>query len=425
MNRHDPSVAHVAHGLHLPRQGKKREELKKLMEEARRDDADWRHGKTAGYVFYAGEDILEVAQEAYLMFFSENGLGLKAFPSLKRFETEVVAMIARLLHGDQAIGNMTSGGTESLLLTVKTARDRARVEHPHITEPAIVLPVTAHPAFNKAAHYFGLKVIRTPVREDFRADVSALEAAITENTVLVVGSAPDYSYGVIDPISDLAAIAQERKIYFHVDACMGGFLLPFLEKLGYAIPPFDFRVPGVTSISADIHKYGFGAKGASTLLYRDASIHKYQGFDFQDWPTGLYSSPTIAGTRPGGAIAAAWAVMHYLGEEGYLKLAEKIMCTTTALIQGINQIPELEVWGKPDMSLFAYGSRTLDIYAVADGMSARGWFVNRQMVPPGIHLTVTPAHEPIIDSYLRDLTIVTCEVAQGKLQGQGTPVTYN
>lgn len=412
-------------GLQLPKKGKSRAELRGLMHEARAGDVDWRRGRVASLVFYAGDEILETVKEAYLMFFSENGLSPSAFPSLRRFESEVVAMVADLLHGEGAVGTLTAGGTESLLLAVKTARDWAFAQRPEVRTPEIVMPATAHPALDKAAHYFRLRAVRVPVGEDFRADIAALREAITGETVLLVGSAPGYVHGVIDPIEAIAGLAAERGILCHVDACMGGFVLPFLPKLGYAVPPFDLRVEGVTSISADLHKYGFSAKGASALLYRSEALHRHQGFEFGDWPSGRYRTETLAGTRPGGAIAAAWAVMQALGEEGYLTLVERVMTTTARLIQGINGIPGLQVWGSPAASLFGYGSRTLDIFAVADGMVAKGWFVNRQQDPPGIHLTVTPAHEPIVEEYLADLAAVAETVGKGLGRTGDSTVAYN
>lgn len=414
-------------GARLPRNGTPPDELRRLLREARKDDARWREGRTGSLVYFAGDDVVRVAQEAYLDYFLANGLGPKAFPSLKRLETEVVAMTAGLLGGEHALGNFTSGGTESILLAVKAARDRARAECPQVETPELLLPRTAHPAFDKAAHYFGLNAVRVPVRDDFRADVDAIRQAITANTVLIVGSAPQYPHGVVDPIAELAPIAAERGIPFHVDACVGGYFLPFLRKLGHPVPEFDFRVPGVSSISADLHKYGFGARGASTIVYRDAHLHRYQKFqlDYPEWPVGLYSTPTMSGSRPGGAIAAAWAVMTYLGEEGYLRLVKRMMRTTRAWIDGLNRIPGLEVWGQPDMAVFGYGSRDLDIYAVADGMEAHGWYVNRQIEPAGIHLMITPAHEAVTNEYLRDLADVTETVARGGIAARNTVVTYS
>lgn len=409
--------------MQLPKTGKTHDELREIMKQARAGDARWREGRMWSLVYYAGDDVLQTAQDAYLMFFSENGLGRNAFPSLERFEAEVVGMTAGLLCGDQAVGNVTSGGSESILLAIKSARDWARAERPHIAVPEMVLPVTAHPAFDKAAWYFGLKSVRTPVGDDFRADLSAIRRAVNDNTVVIVGSAPAWPHGRIDPIGEMAHIAEERGIRFHVDACLGGFFLPFLRKLGYAVPDFDFCVPGVTSMSVDLHKYGFTAKGASLVLYRDQRGYAYQPFVF-DWPGGRYTSPTMAGTRPGGAVAAAWAVMHYLGEAGYLRIVEKTMKTTEALIRGINAIGGLEVLGKPDMSVFAYGSQSLDIYAVADGLSRRGWYVNKQVTPPSIHLKVDPIHERVVDTYLRDVEMVAKQVVAGEIRSLGAPISY-
>lgn len=404
----------------LPEKGKPQDEIMRLMQEARAMDVDWRGGKVAAYVFYAGEDILQLSKQAFMEFFCENALDPTAFPSLGRFEAEVVGMVGKLLHCESAAGNVSSGGTESILLAVKTARDLARAARPDLKEPEIVMPVTAHAAYNKAAYYFDLKPVRTPLGDDLRPDIAALRAAVTDKTALMVGSAPEYSYGMIDPIAEMAAIAQERDICFHVDCCMGGFVLPFMDKLGYPVPPFDFSVPGVTSISADIHKYGFAAKGASAILYRDPNFFLQQITHFDGWPSGFYLSPTTAGTRPGGPLAAAWAVLNYLGEEGYIKLVERIMRTTRALQDGINSIPGLEIVGKPDMSLFSYTSRTLDIYAIADEMESRGWWVSRLAEPHAIHLTVTPAHEASPQDYLNDLADATRLAAEGKLTRQAS-----
>jgi glutamate/tyrosine decarboxylase-like PLP-dependent enzyme len=409
--------------MKIPKTGQTRDALTASMAEARQADTRWRDGRVWSLVYYAREDVLEVAKEAYLAFFSENGLGRIAFPSLQRFETEVVGMTASLLHGEQAVGSITSGGSESILMAVKTARDRARAERPRVQAPEIVLPVTAHPAFEKASRYFGLTSIRTPVGADFRADVAAMRAAVTDNTVLVVGSAPPWPHGVVDPIADIAAIAAERGISCHVDACLGGFVLPFARTLGYPIPAFDFEVPGVTSISADLHKYGYTAKGASVVLYRDPEVYKHQPFVY-DWPGGQYATPTMAGTRPGGAIAAAWAVMQYLGETGYLELVDQAMKTTRALIDGIDAIDGLRVLGRPDVTVFAYASDRLDIYAVADGLAGLGWYVNRQSTPPSIHLKVDPMHAAVVDDYLADLARVTKRVAAGEIRSAATPVRY-
>lgn len=265
--------------LPFPKRGLPRDEVLAFMRAARDRDVQWQRGRVFGLVYHVNDEIDDLLKEASNLFFSENGLNPTAFPSLRKFETEIVAMTASLLGGDaSAAGNITSGGTESLLCAVKTARDWARVNRPDVSAPEILMPVTAHPAFEKGAEYFGLRVMKTPVRADFRADVEATRAAITPNTILMIGSAPSYPHGVVDPIRELAALAQERGILFHVDACVGGFVLPFVKKLGYEIPDFDFSVAGVTSISADLHKYGYAAKGASVILYKSAALRRHQMF---------------------------------------------------------------------------------------------------------------------------------------------------
>lgn len=415
----------------LPAHGTPTDDLWALMEHARADDVDWRGGRVAGYLFLGGEDVLQVAKRAYAEFSSENGLSAKAFPSLQRFESEVVAMTAGLFHGDAAVGSITGGGTESILLAVKSARDRARVERPEITRPKIVLPFSGHPAFDKAAHYFGLATVRTPLRDDCRVDLDAYRAAVTDETILMVGSAPNYPFGMVDPIPEMAALAHERGIAFHTDACVGGYFLPFAEKLGRSFPTFDFRVPGVTTISADLHKFGYASKGASVVLSRTPEIYRYQGFESGDWPCGVYRTPTIAGTRPGGAIAAAWAVMMYLGEEGYRRLVGTVLGFLERLVAGIREIPGLEVRGEPDMGLFSYGARlsagdgALDINAIAAGMEQRGWFVQLDRQPPGIHLMLSAGHEMIVDRYLDDLRAVAEQVRSGALTSAAREARYS
>jgi len=388
----------------FPLQRTPAEEVLATMRQARERDAKWREGKTWSLVFHAGDDVTELLKEAYTMFFSENGLNPSAFPSLKKFEVEVVAMSASLLGGDEeTVGNMTSGGTESILVAVKTAREWARARNPSNTAPEMILPETAHPAFEKAGHYFSVKPVHVPVGPDFRADVAAARAAITPHTILMVGSAPSYPQGVVDPIVELARVAQEHDLLFHVDACVGGFMLPFVRRLGYDVPDFDLRVPGVTSISADLHKYAYAAKGASIILYRDSGLRRHQFFVHTDWPGGIYASPTMTGTRPGGPIAAAWAIMHYLGAEGYLAIADTVMKTTARLRQGIDAIEGVNILGDPAMSILAIGSDTLNIYEVGDELTVRGWHLDRQQFPPSLHLTVTHAHAQVADQFLDDL----------------------
>src|SRR5690606_23374149 len=295
-----------------------------------------RAGRTFSLVYNAADPELERLHEAVAHeYLHENYLNPFAFPSLLRMEREVVAMGADLLHGNPRAGKLTSGGTESLFLAVQVARDHARAER-GIAEPTIVLPETAHPAFAKACHYLDVTEVRVPVGPDGRADLAATAAAVDDRTALVVGSAPCYPFGVVDPIPELATLAAERGALCHVDACLGGWLLPFLERLGEPVPPWDMRVEGVTSLSADVHKYGWSFKGASLLLHRDEDLLKRQYFLFDGWPGGLYGSATTAGTRPAAPIAAAWATVRYLGMEGYLRLADQVRAASARFRAGIS-----------------------------------------------------------------------------------------
>lgn len=415
----------------LPESGLDRREVIRQMIERREKDASWHSGRTFSLVYHASDEHTQFLKEAFCLFFSENALNPSAFASLKQFENEVVSIAAGLLGGDaETTGTMTSGGTESIFLCVKTYRDRARsmaggARTAPAAEPEIILPVTAHPAFDKAAHSLGVKLVHVPVDASFRADLEAVRAAITPRTILIVGSAPAYPQGVIDPIAELAAIAAEKGLGMHVDACLGGFLLPFLRELGQPIPPFDFKVPGVTSMSADLHKYGFAAKGASTVLYRNAELRKHQFYARSTWPGGLWGSTTLAGTRPGGPIAAAWAALMALGRDGYLRLAKTILATTQAFQSGIQAIPGLRILGQPDMSVFAFTSDGPDIFAIADAMEGRGWHVDRQHRPNSIHLMITPAHATIVEPYLNDLRECVAHVtAHPELAAEGNAAAY-
>jgi glutamate/tyrosine decarboxylase-like PLP-dependent enzyme len=288
-------------------------------------------------------------------------------------------------------------------MAVKTARDWARKNRPQIQQPEMILPLSAHPAFEKASEFFGVKAVRTPLAPDARADVDSVRKAVTPNTILMVGSAPAYPHGVVDPIRELAAIAQEHGILFHVDACVGGFMLPFVRKLGYPVPDFDLSVPGVTSISADLHKYAYAAKGASVILYKTAELRRHQMFVSTDWPGGIYPSPAMGGTRPGAPIAAAWAVLNYLGEAGYLEMTDLVMKATRRLQDGVNDTPGLKVISDPEMSVFAIGSNGLDVYSLADELTRRGWHLDRQQFPPTLHMTVQFGHVEVVDEFLSDL----------------------
>jgi glutamate/tyrosine decarboxylase-like PLP-dependent enzyme len=399
----------------FPTRGETAAQVFAEMETARKHDVDWRRGRIGLYVHYAGDDVLDVAKEAYQRFFSENALGPKAFPSLKKFEDEIVSWMLDLLHAPQrATGVVSSGGTESLFLALATARDWARASRPAVQRPEIVIPISAHPAFDKAAHYLDLVVHRVPLRDDYRADVPAIAAALSPSTILVAGSAPAFPHGVVDPIADIAALASQRGLWCHVDACVGGFVAPFAKRLGYPVPDFDFAIDGVTSISADLHKSGFTAKGASLLLRRSEEMRKHLVFEFDNWPRGHYSSPTFRGTRPGGAIASAWAVMRYLGIEGYTRIARETMEGRDRLIRGIRALDGFSLIGTPELSVIGYSAEGLDIHAVAQQLGRRGWFVSTMASPPGIHMgMLSPAHAAVVDEYLADLGAAAAEVREG------------
>jgi glutamate/tyrosine decarboxylase-like PLP-dependent enzyme len=390
--------------MHLPRTGTPRDELLARMKERKSGDADWQGGRTWSLIYPAGEDVDAMLREANELYMFENALNPFRFPSLRQMEVEVVEMTAGLLHaGEAAGGAMTSGGTESILMAVKSARDRARAEK-GIERFELVAPVSAHPAFAKAATYLGLELRQVPIDGSYRARVGEAEKLVNEHTALVVGSAPNYPFGTVDPIPELAALAAEHGASFHTDACLGGFLLPFYERLGQEVPPFDFRVPGVTTLSADVHKYGYCTKGASVVLHRDEeNLRRHQLFFYKDWPGGLYASLAMAGARPAAPIAAAWAVMNHLGEEGYLKLAERVRDTTRRLREGIDAIPGLEIWGDPVMGVFSFGSLEIDVFGVGDVMDQRGWHLDRQTGPDALHLMVSPEHHRVADAFLSDL----------------------
>ncbi len=393
--------------ISIPEKGLPQGEVLEMLRSFKEGDANYRDSKTWSLVYYLGEEHTRFLIDAFAVFFSENALNPMAFKSLKRFEHEVVRMTARLLGGDgSVVGTMTSGGTESCLLPVMAYRDRAASRRSFRSRaPEMIAPRSIHVAWEKAARYFGVKMIHAPLRSDLRADVEAVKRRINRNTVLIIASAPSYPHGVIDPISELGEVAREHGLPFHVDSCLGGFLLPFAERLGCNIPPFDFRVPGVTSISADIHKYGYSAKGASVLLYRNMDYLKHQFFVHENWPGGVFISPALLGTRPGGAIAAAWAAMKSLGMEGYLELTRKVMDTTAALQKGIRTVPGLEILSNPEMSVFAYRSTShkINTYALGDQMEEKGWFVDRLQRPEALHAMVTPLHERIVGEFINDL----------------------
>jgi glutamate/tyrosine decarboxylase-like PLP-dependent enzyme len=387
----------------LPERGIGREALLALMKERKAKDANWRAARTFSLVYPAGDEVDEILHDAAELYLHENALNPLRFPSLREMEVEVVGDTAELLHAPAGSGGcMTSGGTESIVMAVYAARERAKAER-GVTEPNLVAPRSAHPAFAKAAKYLGLEHRQVPLGADLRADLAAAEGLVDDRTALVVGSAPNYPFGTVDPIPELAALAARRGISLHVDGCLGGFLLPFWERLGEPVPPFDFRVDGVTTMSADVHKYGYCVKGASVLVHRDEEhLKKYQRFLYSDWPGGLYFSQALAGTRAAAPIAAAWAVTRRLGIEGYLALARRVREATRKIQTGIASTG-MRVIGAPVMSVFAFTSDTADPFAIADRLEERGWCVDRQRDPDALHVMLSPRHADVADEVVADL----------------------
>ncbi len=398
----------------LPQQGMDRADVLAQLELlAAREEHRWKDGYVSGAVYHGDEDHLEFLGTVAELHSQANPLHADLWPSAIKFEAEIVSMTAGMLGAnqtaDEIVGTVTSGGTESILLAMKAYRDRGARRG--IKRPEIVAPVTAHVAFDKAAQYLGLTLIRIPVDESFRADVPAAAAVIGRNTVAVAGSAPAFPHGTIDPIEELSTLAAERGVGFHTDACLGGFVLPWAEKLGHPVPPFDFRLPGVTSMSADTHKYGFASKGTSVIVYRGRELRRFQYFTAANWPGGLYSSPTLAGSRPGSLSAACWAAMVSMGESGYLEATARILETAAAIRSGIERIPELNIVGDP-LFVVAFGSETLDMYRVMEHMNGRGWNLTGLQSPPALHLAVTLRHTSggVAERFLGDLQAALADV---------------
>ncbi len=404
----------------MPPHGMSRDDVFDQLDGYRGGDVRWREGRAFTLAYNAGPDVVALAEEAYRRFGTENGLNTHAFPSLQRIQSEVVGIVAEWFEGGtEAAGFITSGGTESLLLAVKGARERGRAQR-EITAPNIVLPTSAHAAFEKGCYYFGVEGRRIPVGDDWRADVAAMEAAIDENTVMLVGSAPQYPQGVIDPVADIAALAAERDINCHVDACMGGVTLTYLRRLGHDIPPWNFAVPGVTSISVDLHKYGYSAKGCGVLVHRNKQLRAFQTYLTDNWLGGLYGSSGVLGTKSGGPWAAAWAVLHHLGDDGYLRLTAAARTACEQLATAIRATPELVLRADPESTLLAFGAadpERVDVFAVADALWRRGWYVDRQGPPASLHCTVNAIHTDKIDAFVADLHAAVAEVVAASATG--------
>lgn len=397
----------------LPEKGLSKEEiLQELAYMSSEENKKWLDGQCSGTMYHGGLEHYDFLNKVFSMFSYVNMLQRDLCPSMTKFEAEVLAMVAKMLHGeevrkvngmDEVAGAVTSGGTDSIFNAMFAYREWGRLDK-GITAPEVIAPVTIHPAHLKAAHYLGMKVVRVPVNTDQEADVNAMRKQINSNTVALAGSAGTYPHGVVDPISQLSDLALEHGLGLHVDGCLGGFILPWIEKLGYDVPVFDFRLPGVTSITCDTHKYGYSLKGSSTVMFRNKNWRRYIYFAQEDWPGGMYCTPTTQGSRSGGLAAAIWAAMMIMGEEGYLKAAKAIMEASDRIREGIAQIPEMRIVGK---STFVIGltSDVVDPYFVNDYLQMKGWRMNGCQNPPGFHfcMTLLQAQPGIAEQFVKDL----------------------
>ena len=427
--------ADVSVHTHIPASGLDREAiLTDIAALADEEQGEWSEGYASGAVYHGDGAHIEFLNNVYALQSQSNPLHLDLWPSGMKFESEIVAMTADMLgadaakrNGDEIVGTVTSGGTESIIMAMKAYRDRAGIDRPQM-----VIPDSAHVAFDKAAAYFGYDQVRVPVRKDYAADVNSMARAVTKRTVVIAGSTPGFPHGIIDPIERLADMARERGIGFHTDACLGGFVLPWAERLGYDIAPFDFRVPGVTSMSADTHKYGYAAKGTSVVLYRGRDLRRHQFYVATEWPGGLYYSPTLAGSRPGALLASAWAALLAVGEDGYLRATKAILETGAEIRGGISQIDGLHVLGDP-LWVIAFASDHVNIYEVMARMAEKGWSLNGLHHPAAVHIALTLRHtQPgVSERFLTDLATVVAatsdaggEAATGAAPMYGMAATF-
>ncbi len=401
--------------------GAKAPDVKAEMAAARAKDTRWSDPKNLRASYFAGDDVVQLATEVFSSYLGANALyGAVAYPSLRRYETEVIEILLRLFRAPAgATGSITTGGTESIFMAVKTARDWKAA-----TTPNIVVPRTAHAAFDKAAALLGLEVRRMATSPEFRADVGGMAGAIDGNTIMIVGSAPPYAYGVVDPLPAIADLATLHGLWMHVDACVGGMVLPFARDLGYELPPFDFSLPAVTSVSIDLHKYGYAFHGCSALLLRREALSAYQRYHFEAWPVGAYTTMNFAGSRGGGPIASAWAIMRYLGYEGYRDRVSRLLQAKQRLMDGVGRIPGLIVFGRPDGPNCSFGSSRVDMAAVGEVLAGRGWSFARQIDPPGILVLLNGFHGPVIDPFLADLAASVREVESGGARAADRPAVY-
>lgn len=409
--------------MKFPQRGQSREALLGQLQALKSDDVPWQEGRVFAYVYDAGEEAKQLLKDAYSLYMTENGLDPTSFPSCMELEKDVIGMAVDLVNGGpDATGTFTSGGTESILLSLKTTRDYYRELKPEITSPEILLPTTAHPAFHKACQYFDLKAVLVDVDENFCAVPEKMAAAVNPNTILMVASAPSYAHGAIDPVTALGEIALQHDLRFHVDCCVGGMYLPFARELGYDIPDFDLSVPGVTQLSMDFHKWGYAAKGASCILYNDRAIRRHQIFSHANWTGYAVINPGVTSTKSGGPLAACWAILNYLGKEGYLRLVDETQQASKRIIEAVNRIEGMEVMGDPKLNMLALRAIDFDIFPLAEEMKKRGWYIQPQFgyanSSENMHLSVGYHNVHAVEEFVADLAEVACAVREAQLGQQ-------
>jgi len=414
----------------LPDEGRPWIDVMGELKALKSQDYDWRHGRLPTYTYFYNDDVLEKQTQAYSEYIVENALGEGvAFKSLSTMLADIYEAGKDLFHAPETYGaTFTGGGSESLFLAAKTCRDFHRsLRGEPLGHYNIVAGQSAHPTLDKAAHYLDIEVRRTPLDTEYRTTAEGLASAIDDRTIMLFGSAPCYPYGVFDRLADISDLAKERDIWFHVDGCWGGFISPFAEKLGYPIPLWDMRLPGVTSLSADLHKFGYAVKGASLIFYRDKKLQEHEFFESDRWARGTYRTSTVTGSRSAGAISSAWAMMQYLGRKGYLDATQATMSATMQLISGINAISGLKVvepYGESNLFNFMATDESVDVMAIADVLDEKGWMRGRMREPISIHQGVTAAHLPYVEEYLQILREAVDSVRESGRAGQYNERTY-
>lgn len=405
--------------IKIPKIGISEKDLFESMVNSMHSDIDWRAGKTFGAVYYPGEKYSKAISNAYVKFMHENAFDPQLFSSILTMENEVVQQTASLFSSNQKLfGNLTSGGTESIFLSVLSARNWSNIQKT-IKNPEVILSSSAHPAFLKAMNFLRIKPVIVPTKKDFNLNLNGFKEAINQNTILLVASAPAYPTGMIDPISELSNLALENKLLLHVDACIGGFLLSYLKKCNYNIPLFDFNLDGVSSLSVDLHKYAYAPKGSSVLLYRNDELRKQQFSVYPNWEGGIYGSTSFLGTKPGGIVAASWFALNHIGENGYIELTQKTMSATKVIYDFIQNSEHLSLIGNPIMSLIAFHSEKYDIYHIADELSNLGWYIGRLQNPRGIHLVVSQIHaDGAAENFIADLQSVLKSLSNSEIKNK-------